>query len=772
MDLTLDQALQKGVEAHKAGKVQEADRYYTAILKDNPKHPDANHNMGVLAVGVGKVEQALPFFKTALEVNPNIAPYWLSYIDALIKLNRLADAKAVLDQAKSKGAKGDAFEKIEQRVGTLPAESSNTQEPPKGQQQSLMNLYTQGQYQETLTQASQLLKQFPNDISLHNISGAAYQGLGKLDEAIETYKKAIVIKPDYAEAYNNMGNALKDKGNLEKAIEAYKKALAIKPDNPDLNNNLGVTLQELGKLDEAIEAYKKALATKPDNPDYNNNLGVTLQEHGKLDEAIEAYTTALSSKPDFAEAYSNMGLTLQEQGKLDEAIEAYTKALAIKHDYAEAYNNLGVTLKEQGTLDKAIEAYTKALSFKSDFAEAYSNMGLVLNDQGKIDEAMEAYTKALSIKPDSAEAYSNIGVTLKEQGKLDKAIGAYDKALSLKPDYAEAHRNLSLIKKYTIDDVQFLQVQEYYDREDMSDDDKCHLSFTLAKMYDDIGKLDKAYIHLSKGNALRKKLLGYSINQDRLLFTKLKDTQPKLQKSSLAIKQEATEPIPIFIVGMPRSGTTLVEQIISSHSQVTGAGELEYVSQLGLNLCVDPKAINTAAISTFRKMYLSKLSKISNGRRIVTDKIPQNFRFLPLISAALPEAKIIHLQRNSRATCWSNYKQYFVQDGLGYSYDLKDMVAYYNLYKNLMELWQSEYGDRIYNLNYENLTTDQENETKKLIKHLELTWEEACLSPHTNKRSVRTASQQQVRQKVYRGSSDAWLKYEPYLNGAFDSLQS
>ena len=187
MELTLDQALQKGIEAHRAGKVQEADRYYTAILKANPKHSDANHNMGVLAVGVGKVEQALPFFKTALEVNPNIAPYWLSYIDALIKLNRLADAKAVLDQAKSKGAKGDAFEKIEQRVGTLPAESSNTQEPPKGQQQSLMNLYTQGQYQETLNQASQLLKQFPNSINLYNILGTANKSLGKLEEAVEAY---------------------------------------------------------------------------------------------------------------------------------------------------------------------------------------------------------------------------------------------------------------------------------------------------------------------------------------------------------------------------------------------------------------------------------------------------------------------------------------------------------------------------------------------------------------------------------------------------------
>ena len=239
MELTLDQALQKGVEAHKAGKAQEADRYYTAILKANPKHPDANHNMGVLAVGLGKVETALPFFKTALEANPNIAQFWLSYIDALIKLERLAEAKTVFDQAKSKGAKGDGFDQIRKRLTSSPSTNSNTQEPPQEQLQSLINLYTQGQYQEALTQASQLLEQFPNSMNLYNISGAANQGLGKLEEAVETYKKAISIKPDFAEAYNNMGNALKEQGKLEEAIEAYKKAISLKPDYAEAYNNMG-----------------------------------------------------------------------------------------------------------------------------------------------------------------------------------------------------------------------------------------------------------------------------------------------------------------------------------------------------------------------------------------------------------------------------------------------------------------------------------------------------------------------------------------------------
>ena len=210
MELTLDQALQKGIEAHKAGKVQEADQYYTAILKANPKHPDANHNMGVLAVGVGKVEQALPFFKTALEVNQTIAQFWLSYIDALIKLDRIEDAKGVFAQSQSKGLQGEGFDQLEQRLGLSKSSSdkvvgkSDIQDPPQNQIQAIIDLYSRGQFQEVLSQASHLLLEYPRSVVLHNIAGASHKGLGELEEAVEAYTKAISIKPDCAEAYNNL----------------------------------------------------------------------------------------------------------------------------------------------------------------------------------------------------------------------------------------------------------------------------------------------------------------------------------------------------------------------------------------------------------------------------------------------------------------------------------------------------------------------------------------------------------------------------------------
>jgi tetratricopeptide (TPR) repeat protein len=708
MELTLHQALQKGIEAHKAGNVQEADRFYTAILKAQPKHPDANHNMGVLAVSVGKAEQSLPFFQAALELNKTVTQYWLSYIDALIKVGKLTDAKAAIDQAKRNGLKGNDVGSLERQLSGLETGSvvSNGslefREPPENQLRSLINLYTTGQHQKAKTRAIQLLKQYQNSINLYNMLGAANKSLGKLEEAIEAYKKALAIKPDYADAYYNMGNTLKQQGKLADAVDAYRKALFI--------------------------------------------------------------------KPDYTDAYYNMGVTFKRQNNLEDAVDAYRKALLIKPDHVDAYNNMGVALQEQGRLEEAIEAFTEALSLKPDFADAHYNMGYTLKEKGKLEDAIQSYEKALTFKPDFADAYYNLGNLLKEKGKLEEAIQAYQKAISIRPSFVEALYNLSTIKKFTPNDPHFVKVLELSKHRDLSKDDECYINFALAKMHEDVGELDKSFAYLSRGNYLRQKLLNYSINIDQTLFSCLKSSQAKISENNLVIGEENSERLPIFIFGMPRSGTTLVEQIISAHPEVFGAGELNYVAKFGKELCLDQTLINTASISDFRESYLSEVLKLQNEKHFVTDKMPQNFRFVPLICAAFPEAKLVHVKRNAAAVCWSNYKRYYATNGLGYCYDLKNLVAYYRLYEDLMNRWQSIYGDRIYNLNYENLTTQQVPETKNLLRHLGLDWNEACLSPHKNKRSIKTASLQQVRQKVYTGSSEEWRKYQTYLDGAFDSL--
>jgi len=230
MELTLYEALQKAVEAHKSGQIKEAARLYADVLEAQPKHADANHNMGVLAFGVGMIEEALPFFKAAFEANPSMGQYWLSYINALIKLNRLTDAKAVLVEAKGKGAEGEVFNQLEQ---SLNAPHEVFIDPPQDQLDTLINLYQQGQLQQTLYSAKQLLPQFPNSLSLYNIQGAANAGLGQFDSAIDSYKQALKINPDFADVYNNMGVALQNKGDLEAAIHSCQQAIKIKPDYAD-----------------------------------------------------------------------------------------------------------------------------------------------------------------------------------------------------------------------------------------------------------------------------------------------------------------------------------------------------------------------------------------------------------------------------------------------------------------------------------------------------------------------------------------------------------
>ena len=693
MELTLEQALKKGIEAHRTGKAEQADRYYTAILKTQPNHPDANHNMGVLAVGIGKTEAALPFFKKAIQVNPKSAQFWLSYIDALIKLEQMADAKTVFDQAKNNGAKGDGFDQIEQKLCN----------PPSKQLQKLTNLYKNGMYQQLLEECEIAIKEYPKSYILYNILGLTNAVMGLIDASIKNYKTAIMINPHYAESFFN--------------------------------------------------------------------LGVVLQEHKMLKKAVEAYDNALNIRPDYVEALYNKGTAFKNLGLPEKAILSYQAALSIKPDYVEIYNNMGNVHKDLGETEKALELYEKALCTDPNYYEAHFNKGNALKNLGLPEKAILSYQKALFCH-ENADVHHNMGNALKDLGRVKEAISSYERAINLQPNYSHAHRTLTTLKKYSSFNAHFRQVKKLHNQKDLSDEDKCNLSYALAKIYEDMGKIKLAFEHFAAANSLRKRTLKYSVHKDQQLFKKIKTVQPRLKKYSIRGKAMSIEFLPVFIVGMPRSGTTLVEQIISSHSRVTGAGELNYVSKYGHRLVTIQEEVTKKNIAEFRDKYLSELVNRADNKRVVTDKMPQNFLYLPLICSAFEEAKIIHVHRNAKATCWSNFKHYFANENLGFSYDLQDIVLYYQMYFDLMQFWQSEYGHRIYSLDYERLTQDQEQETKQLIKYLGLTWENRCLSPQENKRSVMTASQQQVRKRVYKGSSKAWRKYKSYLIGAFDELPS
>ena len=252
------------------------------------------------------------------------------------------------------------------------------------------------------------------------------------------------------------------------------------------------------------------------------------------------------------------------------------------------------------------------------------------------------------------------------------------------------------------------------------------------------------------------------------LFKQIKCNYRHIKQNTLKPNKLEKSLKPIFIVGMPRSGTTLVEQIISSHPQVTGAGELSFAANYGRSIARGLSEVNYESLLNFRSEYLTKLHHASMGNLIVTDKMPHNFLYIGLLAAAFPEAKIVHVKRNAAALCWGNFKQYFPTKNIGYCYALGDVISYHKLYENLMEFWENSLGKRIYNLDYERLTVKQENETRNLIDYLGLDWDDKVLSPQKNSRIIMTASNRQVRKKVYQGSSEQWKKYEPFLDGAFD----
>jgi tetratricopeptide (TPR) repeat protein len=541
----------------------------------------------------------------------------------------------------------------------------------------------------------------------------------------------------------------------------------MKKDPPSEQLQPIINLYNQGQLQQALSESSQLLERFPNSVVLYNIAGACNAGLMQFDAAINNYKQALKIKPDYADAYNNMGNALKDKGDSEAAIESYKQALKIKPDYAQAYNNMGNALKDKGDSEAAIESYKQALKIKPDYAHAYNNMGNTLSEKGDLEAAIENYKQALKIKPDYVQAYNNIGIALKDKGDLEAAIESYKQALKIKPDYAEVYRNLSNIHRYKEHDEYFLKMQSLCQSSSVSDEQRCHLNFALSKASEDLNEVGQSFNYLKIGNELRKKILSYDIKKDIELFSQLKKSYPSIALQSVV---ESSDLKPIFILGMPRSGTTLVEQIVSSHSEVTGAGELSYVSKFGGPTARGAIKPNAKMILDFRQRYLEALKKRSDGRSIVTDKMPQNFLYVGLIFSAFPDAKVIHVNRDPAATCWSNYKHYFIDKGLGYCYDLDDTVTYFGLYTDLMQFWLGHYGDRIYNINYDNLTMNQDDETRKLIEYLELEWENDCLSPQHNKRSVRTVSQQQVRQKVYQGSSQQWHKFEPYLNGAFDQL--
>jgi len=469
---SIEQALRQAITHHQSNQLQDAERLYRAILQIQPHHPDANHNLGALAVQIKKPGAALPHFKAALEAKPKQAQYWLSYIDALIQAEQLDTAGEILAQARQHALQEQALDNLAARLKEVAGQAKTKfdqpgqhnerleQGPSSEEVNALVELFSEERYTEAVLIAESLTKRFP----LHGFGwkalGSLFKQLEQNEDALASMQKAAALSPNDAEAHFNLANILKYLERLNEAEASYRRALELNARDADTHYNLGNLLKELGRLNEAEICYRNTLDIKPDFAEAYNNLGSILNELDQLDQAEADYRRAIEINPYFAEAYCNLGSLLQKRERPDEAEACYRqvlafkpadeddetifrRALAIKPNFVTAHYNLGVTLMNLGRLDEAEASYRKALELKPDYAEAHFNLGSTLQELKRLDEAEASYRQALLIKPDFAEAQYNLAITLHELERLDEAEASYRHALEIKPDYAQALCNLA-----------------------------------------------------------------------------------------------------------------------------------------------------------------------------------------------------------------------------------------------------------------------------------------------------------------------------------------
>ena len=541
--------------------------------------------------------------------------------------------------------------------------------------------------------------------------------------------------------------------------------------------NYAVKLLTNGQINEALKIVEALIKKSPNVPLLYNIRGVCYQTIRELGNAIDDFSQATILKSDYAEAYCNLGVTYQEKGDLVSAVNAYKNAIDNDNNYPTAHNNLGKIFLASGEIDSSIEHLECAITLKSDFADAHNNLGSAFLRINKLNDAIKSYKKAIALKPDFAVANNNLGIAYLRTGDPKLASKFFENAITITPGYATAHHNLSGVKVYKEKDKQVSLIESLLIENNLSQKERIYLNFALAKAYEDLGNHEELFKHLNEGNRIRKKEMSNSIADSeehneliKLFFNSNNINNIKLTyRDSLPIR-------PIFIVGMPRSGTSLVEQIISSHHEVYGAGELNNFHNIIMPI-IEKHAVNenynlkNDEFALIRKQYSNSLERFYANEKVITDKWILNFKTIGFILSAFPESKIVHLKRDARATCWSIYKHYFSDEGNRWAYDYQDLARFYKSYVGLMDYWHNLFPGKIYDISYEDLTSNQEKETRNLLKYCDLDWDENCLNFYTNTRAVKTASAVQVRNKMYQGSSDVWRQYSEHLKPLLDALK-
>jgi tetratricopeptide (TPR) repeat protein len=595
-----------------------------------------------------------------------------------------------------------------------------------------------------------------------NNQGMMLTGANRHEEALANFEAALSLNPDFVEAHNNRAVVLVAIKRPDEALLSYNRALALRSGMTRVLNNRGNLLQELGRIEEALADYDRALALDSNFVGAINGRGSALQKLNRTGEAERELRRAIGLQPDHVEAHCNLGIVLTDYGRLQEAEAAIRHAIELNPDHAVSLSNLAKVLGDLAKYEEAEEMARRAIALDPDYAEAHFNLGNALIALERHHEAEAVTRRAITLKPTLAGAHHNLGVALMDLGRLTEAREASERAVALAPREPMHFRQLGEVMKYANGDRFFTALEVLSkDEASLAVTKQIDLHFALAKAYADTGRPEDEFRRLLAGNKLKRARIEYD---EAAVLGVIDRVQQVFTPEFIRASQGAGEPsaAPIFIVGMPRSGTTLIEQILASHPQVHGAGELKLFDRaiFDIHASIDgapayPQIALHMSGEHFGKLgltYLAGVRQLAPAASHIVDKMPANFVFAGLIHLALPNATIIHAVRDPVDTCISCFSKLFTE-GNFQTYDLAELGRFYRRYKTLMQHWHQVLPpQRILDVHYEDTVGDVEGVARRIVAHCGLPWDPRCLEFYSTERIVRTSSAAQVRKPIYASS--------------------
>lgn len=636
-------------------------------------------------------------------------------------------------------------------------------------------LYRENRVEEARSLYARVCELDPLDAEAWFYQGIINSQAGAGEEAVRCLQQVVMLQPQRPEVHFNLGNVLKQVERFAEAETAYREALRLNPGFVAAHMNLGTLLKEQGRLDESLEEHRATLRLAPTVADGHFNLGNLLKDMGNFSEAEAAYREALRINSEFAEAYDNLGNVLRAQCRFKEAVGVHLEALRIKPDFAEARVDLGITLGKLGWYKEALAMYSEAMRIRPDYSQAWVSRALALTYLGRTDEALADYRHVQKLDPTCAAARIGEAWVLEKHGDFKEAFSILQPFLSEdNPEWMAVLIFSFLCKAMGLCDEAIARMEQCLERvvDPLEDNIRADFHFELGRLYDSKGNYDVAFGHYERGNELRRQvaekfdLQNFVREIDAIIHAYSSDFMARAPRAKTGSRR------PVFIVGMFRSGTSLVEQILASHSSIHGGGELEEMPRMVLDLpamldgdvpypaCL--AGMEQRHVDQMAKRYLDFIAGLSPDAQRVTDKMPSNFLHLGLINLLFPEARVIHCVRDPLDTCLSCYFQNF-EGRHTYTQDLTILGGYYLQYQRLMAHWAEVLDIAMMEVRYEELVADQERVSREMIDFCGLDWDSRCLQFYREKRLVVTASHDQVRQPMYQKSIARWRNYESFI---------